>query len=73
MDNATEFYEERMAIMHFDGGIDRVDAQYYAMVLTCEYCKKHQLPVPDLQYFKAFVNHTLHWSDESASVTYSRG
>ncbi|MEX3840283.1 hypothetical protein [Paraburkholderia sp. BR10882] len=73
MDNATEFFEERTAIMQFDGGIDPVDARYYAMVLTRLYCQQHKLTEPDLQYFKAFTNCTLHWSDERSTVIYTRG
>jgi hypothetical protein len=73
VDDATEFFEERIGIVQFDGGSDPVNARYYAMVLTRLYCRKHKLKEPELQYFRAFVTYDLSWSDEEATVVYKSG
>lgn len=38
--NATEYLIERAAIMEFDGGLKRFDADYYAAVATWRFCQR---------------------------------
>lgn len=37
--NAREFYEERAAIMQYDAGMKRYDAELYATVATWRLCQ----------------------------------
>jgi hypothetical protein len=45
--NAVEFYEERVAIMHFDGGLKGYDAEHYARLATWRYCRRTGFDEPD--------------------------
>jgi len=44
-EDAREFFEERAALIEFDGGMPRRHAERYALEQTCE---QFGLPVPDL-------------------------
>lgn len=38
--NATEYLIERAAIMEFDGGLRRHEAEYFAIVATWKFCQR---------------------------------
>jgi len=54
-DNATEFMRERAAIMEFDGGMKRYDADYYAIVQTWRYCQRTGVAEPEEYVYKLTV------------------
>lgn len=39
-ETATEYLLERAAIMEFDGGLKRYDAEYFAIVATWRFCNR---------------------------------
>jgi len=39
-DNATEYLLERAAVMEFDGGMKRYDAEWFAIVSTWRFCQR---------------------------------
>lgn len=73
MDPITEWWEERAAIMQFDGGMSRADAQYAAFALTLRYCERTGQRLPYGRYFythRLGEDAHLEWSDETCSVKY---
>lgn len=73
MDPIQEWWEERAAIMEFDGGMDRGDAEYAAYALTFRHAQRTGEPVPYKGYFyihKLGDDERLEWSDEACSVEY---
>jgi hypothetical protein len=67
----TEWWAERAAIMQFDGGMDRADADYAAFALTLAYCGRTGQTVPYEGYFyvhRVSEGYRLKWSDETCSV-----
>ena len=69
-EDATEFYEERAAIMEHDGGIKRYNAQFYAEHLTRVYCRRKGKPLPKGPKFHAFSLGTTAWDEETGSAYY---
>jgi hypothetical protein len=74
-DAATEFYEERAAIMEYDGGFKRYDAEFHAVCLTLRYCGRTGAEVPTTGFFWEARNAVLDWDEEQGRgvvVTASR-
>lgn len=53
--NAVEFFLERMAIREIDGGIQRYQAEEWAMVDTRHYCQRTGIPEPRDGRYRVFV------------------
>jgi len=66
-----EFFEERIAIIQYDGGRSRPDARYTAVVLTKRYCDRLHLPYPKISDFTAYGSADIQWSDEEGKPVYS--
>jgi len=69
MDPIEEWWAERAAIMHYDGGMPRTDAEYAAYALTI---RRFGSPLPRTRYFDShrLGEAELRWPDETASVEY---
>ncbi|AXF23479.1 hypothetical protein CUJ89_23990 [Burkholderia pyrrocinia] len=67
-ENVLEFFEERAAIMTFDGGIRRYDADFRAMVRTRLYFEPRGIAMPTGGYFSAFWNSEFGWNDNDGTV-----
>jgi len=73
MDAVQEWWEERAAIMHFDAGMSRSDAEYAAYALALRYCERTGESLPYDGYFyvhRIGEGARLEWSDETCSVDY---
>lgn len=70
MDDAAEFYEERAAIMEYDGGTKRYNAQFYAEHLTRRYCERTGKPLPDDPKFHMFSLGTTAWDEDAGTAYY---
>ncbi|VBB13947.1 MULTISPECIES: hypothetical protein [Burkholderia cepacia complex] len=69
--NVWEFFNERAAIMTFDAGIPRHDADFRAMVRTRLYFEPRGIAMPMGGYFSCFWNTEFGWSDSAgAPVTF---
>lgn len=67
-DDVLEFFTERSAIMQYDGGMCRSDADFSAYVRTRQYCAALGLSIPLGGYFSAFASAELGWSDRIPGV-----
>ncbi|UKD15476.1 hypothetical protein L3V59_21240 [Burkholderia aenigmatica] len=63
-----EFFNERAAIMTFDGGISRHDADFRAMVRTRLYFDARGIGMPMGGYFSCFWNSEFGWNDSDGTV-----
>lgn len=71
MDDATEFYEERAAIIQFDGGRKRHDAEYSAEHLTRKYCERTGKPLPThTACFRMYTRGWSEWDEEAGEAHY---
>lgn len=72
MDSAEEWFEERAAIMQFDGGKPRYEADFDAFALLLAYCRRTGLRVPYNSHLNARRVHNgeLVWSDEQCKTLY---
>lgn len=70
MDDALEFFLERMAILQFEGGFDLSDAGFGAVALTRVYCERHGLSEPSHPYVYAMRGGRIEWSDELGRAVY---
>lgn len=69
--DALEFYYERAAIIEYDGGRKRFDAEYAAAILTFAFCKEHGVTTPKLSYFLGLsFGRDQVWSDEAGQPVY---
>jgi hypothetical protein len=69
MDPIYEWFEERSAIMQFDGGLNRSQADYAAYALTVAYCRRTGQSLPSEGYLGALRPRSeLVWSDELCAV-----
>ncbi|MCA8038538.1 hypothetical protein [Burkholderia seminalis] len=69
--NVWEFFNERAAIMTFDAGIPRYDADFHAMVRTRLYFDPRGIIMPAGGYFSCFWNTEFRWNDGTGTpVTY---
>lgn len=50
--DSREFYEERVAIMEFDGGLPRRLAQYYAVIATARHVERTGCTPPRDPYYE---------------------
>ncbi|VBI29145.1 Uncharacterised protein [Burkholderia pseudomallei] len=66
--NVLEFFEERAAIMTFDGGLPRHDADFRAMVRTRMYFEPRGILMPSGSYFSSFWNREYGWNDNAGTV-----
>ncbi len=62
-DNVWEFFIERAAIMEFDAGKRRHDAEFYALARTRLYFDPLGVSMPRIGYFAPFWNTDFGWSD----------
>jgi hypothetical protein len=62
---AREYFEERAAIMEFDGGLPRHRAEFFAVVATQRYCNRRGISPPRTAYF-AMVARYLQGDEEIA-------
>ena len=71
MDDATEFYEERAAIIQYDGGRKRHDAEYSAEHLTRKYCERKGKPLPTHKAcFRIYDRGRSEWDEETGRAYY---
>ncbi|WP_175783760.1 hypothetical protein [Burkholderia ambifaria] len=66
--NVLEFFNERVAIMTFDGGLPRHDADFRAMVRTRMYFEPRGISMPSGSYFSSFWNHDYGWNHNDGTV-----
>jgi hypothetical protein len=52
---ACEYFDERAAIMEFDGGLPRYQAEFYAVVATRRYCERNNRTPPQTLYYSMIV------------------
>lgn len=55
--DARELYDERAAIMEYDGGLPRYDAEFYACVAAWRYCQMTGVEPPALGYYHVLHRH----------------
>lgn len=67
--NAVEFYEERVAIMHFDGGLKGYDAEHFARVATWRFCRRTGFDEPDTVVYRMCVGTDMTGSEPTAPGT----
>jgi len=68
-----EWWEERAAIMQFDAGMGRADADYAAYALILRICERTGESLPYEGYFyihRLGEGARLVWSDDTCSVDY---
>ncbi|HDR9512069.1 hypothetical protein C5615_30200 [Burkholderia cepacia] len=65
--NVLEFFDERAAIMTFDGGLPRHDADFCAMVRTRLYFDPRGISMPTGGYFSCFWNTEFGWNDRTGT------
>ncbi|KVN34594.1 hypothetical protein WJ63_03460 [Burkholderia pyrrocinia] len=63
-----EFFDERSAIMQYDGAKPRHDADFCAYVRTRLYFEARGISLPHGGYFSPFSMADLGWSDTTAGV-----
>ncbi|WP_334018109.1 hypothetical protein [Burkholderia orbicola] len=66
-ENVLEFFEERAAIMTFDGGTPRHDADFRAMVRTRLYFDARGVAIPMGGYFSCYWNTEFGWNDSNGT------
>ncbi|VWC77434.1 hypothetical protein BLA18628_00975 [Burkholderia aenigmatica] len=66
--NVWEFFNERAAIMTFDAGIPRHDADFQAMVRTRLYFDPPGIAMPAGGYFSCFWNTEFGWNDRTGTA-----
>lgn len=54
-ENATEYMLERAAIMQYDGGLKRYDADFYAIIATWRFCNRTGITPPNDYQYKLHV------------------
>ncbi len=70
-EGAMEFYEERAAIMQYDGGSKRYDAQLFAEHLTRQYCDRTGKPLPEHSAFRfSFSRGSTAWDEDTGRAYY---
>lgn len=62
-DNVLEFFNERAAIMEFEAGKRRYDADFYALARTRMYFDARGIAMPRHGYFSPFWNTEFGWND----------
>ncbi|KWI47851.1 hypothetical protein WT72_30495 [Burkholderia pseudomultivorans] len=67
-ENVLEFFEERAAIMTFDGGMPRSDADYRAMVRARLYFEPRGIAMPADGYFSCYWSSEFGWNDNDGTV-----
>lgn len=65
-DNVWEFFVERAAIMEFDAGKRRHDAEFHALARTRMYFDPRGVNMPRIGLFAPFWNTDFGWSDADA-------
>ncbi|MBU6490322.1 MAG: hypothetical protein KGQ57_21225 [Burkholderiales bacterium] len=55
--DARELYEERAAIMEYDGGLPRHDAEFYACAAAWRYCERTGAEPPALGLYSVLHRH----------------
>jgi hypothetical protein len=70
MDNAEEFFLERAAIMQYDAGMLRMDAELAALCLTRRWCDRHGIDHPELGYFYALRIAVIEWDEQQGRAFY---
>lgn len=73
MDDALEFFEERAAILQFEAGRSRAEAEILAMVLTCRYCQRRGIDLPTEPKFRALLRIDAEWKDDIGGVVTRNG
>jgi len=69
-DDSLEYLEERAAILQFEAGLSRPDADYFAVVLMRRYCARRGLDEPKGHWSSAMPRGE--WSDVEGRVVYRR-
>jgi hypothetical protein len=71
-DSAEEWFEERAAIMQYDGGRSRHEAEFDAFALLLAYCWRTGLRIEHGCYLnkRRIKNGQLVWSDEQVKTLY---
>jgi hypothetical protein len=69
-DDPLEFLAERAAILQFEAGLSRPDADYYATVLMRRYCARHGLDEPKSHWSTSMPRGE--WSDAEGMAIYRR-
>lgn len=73
MDSAIEFFEERAAILEFDAGHTRRDAELLAVVLTRRFCKERGIAMPNHPSLGAAFRLDAEWNDDLATAVTKDG
>ncbi|MBR7895680.1 hypothetical protein [Burkholderia multivorans] len=64
-EDVWEFFNERAAIMEFDAGRRRYDAEYYAIARTRLYFDPRGIGMPATSCFSPFWNTAFGWNDDA--------
>jgi hypothetical protein len=65
-----EFFEERAAILQFEAGRSRPDAEFYAVVLMRRYCARMGIDEPEDHWMRSLPR--AEWSDDEGKPVYER-
>ena len=68
--DAEEFYEERAAIIQYDGGAKRLEAEYSAGHLVRVYCERTGKPLPRYPIFHIYKRSTTAWDEDAGKAYY---
>ncbi|WP_124551070.1 hypothetical protein [Burkholderia sp. Bp9015] len=67
-DSVWEFFNERAAIMCFDAGLPRYDADFRAYARTRLFFEARHIALPLTGYFSAFRSTKVGWDDDTGHV-----
>jgi hypothetical protein len=69
-DDPLEYLEERAAILQFEAGLSRPDADYFAVVLMRRYCERHGIKEPKRHWSASMPRGE--WSDAEGKAVFRR-
>jgi len=72
MNDAIEYFYERAAIMQYEGGKLRMEAEFSALCLTRRWCNQHGHDLPELGYFYALRAAVIEWDEQQGKAVYVR-
>jgi hypothetical protein len=70
MPDPIEFFEERAAIIQFDGNRSRPDAEFAAAILMRRYCERMGIAEPKGHWTHGLPRHGVSWSDDDGKPVY---
>jgi hypothetical protein len=68
MNDALEFFEERAAILEYEAGRSRAEAEILAFALTRAYCARLGMELPEHPRLRALSHIEAKWDDRIGGV-----